>query len=111
MSASRPLADYHDGGVVMTDQLLVALVEVRVVTIRLGYGGLQVIRYQQLRHAAEELERPHVGLQPAFLPLFWAGFDIGVAGCAQRGHEVLRLANFAGIEVDDRDRRATEVQE
>ncbi|STB68470.1 Uncharacterised protein [Citrobacter freundii] len=64
--------------VVVAGQLTVVLVQDRLIAVCTADRRFQVIRDQKLRHSAEELERPDVGHQPAFLALVFAGFDVGV---------------------------------
>ncbi len=95
----------------MPGQLEITLVDHRLIAVCLFYCRFQVIRYQQARDAAEELEGPHMCHQPAFLVLVFAGFDVGMAGCTQSGDGDLGVAYHAGIWIDHRYRRAAEVQE
>src|SRR5690606_24600313 len=76
-----------------------------------AHTALEVVRYQQFRHTAKELERPHMAVQPVRQGLTGGGFGIGVIGRPQDGYKDLRRSNLAGGSIHDRHRGAAVVDE
>ncbi len=66
-----------------------------------AYAAAQIVRYQDLRCAAEKSEAAHVGAQPVWQLLRPSGLGKGIAGGAKHGDEDLRLADFTGSTVND----------
>lgn len=63
--------------------------------------GLQIVADDRLRHPAEEVQGPALPLDPVGQFLAEAGMGESERRRAQHGHEDLRLADDAGIGVDD----------
>src|SRR5690606_13902251 len=65
--------------------------------------GLEIVRYDDLGHAAEELEGAAVGGDPVRQRLRVGSLGVGVATGPQHGDEDLGRARFARGGVDDLD--------
>jgi len=70
--------------------------------VRLGDAAAQIVWHQDLRGPAEKSEAARVRAQPVGQLLRPGGFGEGVAGSPEDGDEDLRLADLAGVPVDDR---------
>lgn len=86
----------------MLGQIAVTGVDIRLVTVRLSHATAQIIGHQDLRCAAEKSKASDVRAQPVGQFLRPGGLGKGVAGRAENGDEDLRLADLAGLPVDDR---------
>ena len=83
---------------------MIARVYVRLVVVRSADARFEVVRDDDLGYPGKVLERAHVGRYPAGQCLTKAGLCVGVAACAQAGHEYLRLSNSSGLPVNYRHR-------
>ena len=86
----------------------VVLGEFLVGSVGLGVVGVGVldqraglIRHDQARHAADELERADLGADPVGGGLAQRGARVGVVRRPERGHEDLRRGDLAGARVDE----------
>ena len=97
----------HDGTLVVRCQLLIAGVDVRLITVGFTHRTFQVVRHHEFRHPTKELKGLHVGIEPVSLLLAPAGAGKGIVGCTEHSDKDLRLAVLSGVRVDDCHRRAT----
>jgi hypothetical protein len=89
----------------------VAAIDLGVVERGLVDTGLEVVRHDEPRHAAEPAEHAHMGADPVGQGLRPRRLGIGEARGAEHGDEDLRLADDAGRAVDDGDLLAGIVDE
>ena len=99
----------HRAGVV-GGHLGVGAVEQRLVAMRAGHAGAQVVGHQQRRGGPVELEAAHVRADPALQLLGGARFGVGVVAGPQHRHEQLRLPRRP-VRWVDRDRVPGVVEE
>ncbi|MNN07898.1 hypothetical protein D3C81_1207340 [compost metagenome] len=99
------------GHAVMLGQVAVTGVDIGLVTVRFGDAAAQIVRYQDLRCAAEKSKTASMRAQPVRQFLRPSGFCKGVARRSKHGNEDLRLADFAGSPVNDRHGLACVVDE
>lgn len=84
-----------DGDVVMLRQFLIAAVQNRLVSGILRDAGLQVIRNQEPRHAAEVGVCVNMTKQPVFQLHVWAHFHVGVSAARKYGDEEISRRTLA----------------
>ena len=101
----------QDADAVVRGHHPVAAVELRVVERGLVDPGLQVVGHDQARHAAEEAEHPDVRADPVRQRLGPGRLGVGEVRGAEHGDEDLRLADLAGVRIDDGDLLAGVVDE
>ncbi len=87
----------------MSEHLLIASIDERLIAIGLSDAALEIVRDDQLRDAGKELEGSHMGADPIVELLRESGLCECVVGGAKNGHEDLRLDYFPGGRIDDRD--------
>src|SRR6266403_2839621 len=59
---SRPR--WQDGGIVMRRHLGIGAVDLGIVETRLDYGGLGIVRHQQMRNTTDRLQGADMGVDP-----------------------------------------------
>ena len=90
----------------MTGEVENGIVAARLVVIRIGDHGARVVGHDQLRNAADEVQRPARGIEPVRHGFTRRGAGKGIAGGAQgRDKDVSPPAS------DQRDGRAGKVDE
>ena len=99
--ARPPRPRRQNGGVVMRRHLGIGAIDLRIVETGLDDRGLGIVRHEQMRNAADRLERVDVGVDPVGQRLRPARLRKGEARRAEHGDEDLRLADLAGQPVDD----------
>ena len=101
----------HHGCVIVGRHLAVGAVHRRLVEAGFGNPGLQVVRDDHRRYAAEKPEGARVRTDPVGKPLAPGGLGKGVTGGAERGDEQLRGKHLAARPVDHFQRRAGVIDE
>ena len=91
--------------------LAVAAVDLGIVERGLVDAALQVVRDDELGHAAMEAEHAHMGFDPIRQGLGPGRFGIGQVGGAEYGDEDLGVADLAGERIDDRQLLAGVIDE
>ena len=91
----------QNGGSVMRRHFGIGPIDLRIVKAGLDDGGLRIVRHEQLRDAADRLERTHMGVDPVGERLRPARVREGEARGAEHGDEDLRHADFPGEPVND----------
>ena len=86
-------------------------VEHGLVAVRLRDPRVEIVRHQDRRDRAIELQGVHVGGDPVGQRLGGHGLGIRVVAGTQHRHEELGRADLAGLRVDDGERVAGEVEE
>jgi hypothetical protein len=87
----------------MSEHLLIAAIDERLIAIGLSDAALEIVRDDQLRDARKELEGAHMGADPIVELLRESSLCECVVGSAEDGHEDLRLGYFPSGRIDDRD--------
>ena len=87
----------NNGGIVMCRHIPIGAIDGGIIKTRLGDPGLEIVRDQLRRRAAEELKGADMAGYPVRQALRPAGFDIGVIGRAQGRDIDLRCAHLAGL--------------
>ena len=96
----------HDDTLVMGSQLLIAGVDVRLITMGFADRTFQVIRHHELRYTAEELKGLHMRIEPVSLLLAPAGAGKGIVRRTEYRNKDLCLAELSCVRIDDGHRRA-----
>ena len=68
-------------------EVVVSGVQIRVVTMRLGYAGFQIVGHRQLWNALKVLERMHMAFEPSLHLLIARGFSPSIGTGSERCHE------------------------
>jgi len=92
-------------------QIGIGGIEIGLVAAGLAHPRRQIVRHQEFRHAAEEIEGPHMGPDPVRQGLAGHRLGIGVARRPQHRDEDLGRPDFTGAGVDQRHGLAGEVDE
>ena len=95
----------------MVGELQIAAVQARLVTVRVGDGGFEIVADNELRPAAQEGEQVHMRADPVGNLLARPRLREDVARRAHGGDEQLHRPHLAGRSVDDVDRVAGKVDE
>ena len=101
----------QDRHAVVVGELQIAAVQARLVAVRVGDRGLEIVADHELRRAAQESEQVHVRADPVGDLLARPRLREDVARRAHGGDEQLHRPHLAGRRVDDVDRVAGEVDE
>ena len=101
----------QDRHAVVVGELQIAAVQARLVAVRVGDRGLEIVADHELRRAAQESEQVHVRADPVGDLLARPRRREDVARRAHGGDEQLHRPHLAGRRVDDVDRVAGEVDE
>ena len=101
----------QDADAVVRGHHAIAAVDLRVVERGLVDPGLQIVGHDQARHAAEEAEHADMRADPVRQCLGPGRLGIGEVRGAEHGDEDLRLADLAGVRIDDGDLLAGVVDE
>lgn len=73
----------------------IAAIDLRIVERGLVNAALEIVRYDETRHAPEKAEHPHVRVDPVGQRLREARLGIGVAGGAEHTDEDLGVVHNA----------------
>lgn len=89
---------------IVPGHIVIGRIDIGFVPAGAGDPGLQVVRHDDLRDAAEELKRPDVRGYPGRQILRKTRFDIGIVAGSQGGDEEIGVPGCAGERIRDRHR-------
>jgi len=96
----------HYRHAIVNRPFLIGSIQFRFPVTRLVDSGLPLIRHDQSRSAAEEIQRAGVGTDPIRQTASPRGFGVGVAAGAQHRYEDIGGTALAGRRIDYADRVA-----
>jgi hypothetical protein len=86
---------------IMMGQFRIGAIDLGLIAVRPMDGGLEIVRDQDLRDAAERTKSPDMGRDPVGQALTPGDLGIGIVGSAEHGEKHLGLVHLTALRVDD----------